>query len=132
MFTFEGKVEAQEQLLARYKWKKVEVPRAWHPRKVGEMLVGFYAGRTTRNGAYGQYDVILVLVPGEGAFMVSGVRLMQLVDASMTETGHPVQIIYQGEKDLGPEKDHTMKLFDFFVAEGEPVDASVMPSVGPI
>ena len=132
MFTFTDKSEAQERILARYKWKKVEVPRSWHPRTVGDSIVGFYAGRTTRNGAYGQYDVILVLVPGEGAFMASGVRLMQLVDASMVETGHPVQIIYQGEKDMGPERNHGMKLFDFFVAEGDPLDIGTMPSVGPI
>lgn len=130
MFTFEGKSAAQEQLLARFKWKKVEVPRVWHPRKVGQVLVGFYAGRTTRNGAFGQYDVVLVLVPGDGAYMVSGVKLMQLLDAAMIDTGHPIQIVYNGDKDLGDKK--SMKLFELLVAEGDPIDAAAMPNIGPI
>jgi hypothetical protein len=130
MFTFDGKTAAQEQLLARFKWRKVEVPRSWNPRSPGQVLIGFYAGRTTRNGAFGQYDVVLVLVPGDGAYMVSGVKLMQLLDASMIDTGHPIQIVYNGEKDLGDKK--SMKLFDLLVAEGDPIDAAAMPNIGPI
>lgn len=127
MFTFSGKSIAKDQLLSRFKWRRVEVPRTWHPRLPGTSLVGFYAGRTTRQGAYGQYDVVLVLVPGDGAYMISGTKLMQLMDAAMIEAGHPVQIIYQGDKDLGEDK--RMKEFEVHVAEGEALDADEMPEI---
>jgi len=127
MFTFSDKAIAAEQLLAKYRWKQVEVPRTWSPSEAGAQLVGFYAGRTTRRGAFGQYDVALVLVPGEGAFMVSGIKLMQLLDASMIEEGHPVCVVYQGEKEIA--KNHNMKLFDLLVADGEALDRDAMPSV---
>lgn len=130
MFTLEGKAVAQDQLLARFKWRKVEVPRTWNPRSPGQTLVGFYAGRTTRNGAFGQYAVVLVLVPGDGAYMISGIKLMQLIDAAMIGTGHPIQIVYNGDKDLGDGK--AMKLFEVLVAEGDPIEANAMPNIGPI
>jgi len=127
MFTFAEKKTAQEQLLARFKWRKVEVPRSWRPKRSGASLVGFYAGRTTKHGAFGQYDVILVLVPGDGAYMVSGTKLIQLVDAAMIDTGHPIQIVYMGEKDLGDDK--RMKEFEVHVAEGDPLDTGTMPEI---
>jgi len=50
----------QEDLRERYGWKKVVAPKAWRPEATGEELIGFYGGKTTRTGAYGQYDVVLV------------------------------------------------------------------------
>jgi len=69
-------------LRGRYEWKKIEAPKMWRPRMIGEELVGFYGGKTTRNGQWGQYEVVLVHVPGRGSFMLSGVRIIQLADAS--------------------------------------------------
>jgi len=120
-------VSTAEALLERYEWRRVEIPRTWYPKEVGAQLVGFYGGRTTRSGSHGQYDVIIVHVPGHGAYVVSGVKVLQLVDASMADVGDPICVVYKGEKKLA--EDRKMKLFDLFVAEGEPIDASMLPRV---
>lgn len=100
--------------LKNVKWHKVSAPAPWHP-KDGEELIGYYGGRTTRQGAFGQYDVVLVLVPFKGAFMVSGTRLIQLVDAAMLGRGDAMRIVYLGKKQL--EDDREMKLFELYIGE---------------
>lgn len=56
---------------------------------------------------------------------VSGVRLIQLIDASMIAKGAPVRIVFLGDKKIGEEADgvkpKTMKLFDLFITDGEPL-----------
>lgn len=81
-------------LRARYAWKKVEAPKTWRPSTNGEELTGFYGGKTLRNGQWGQYEVIVVHVPHRGTFMVSGTRVIQLVDAADIQTGWPIRIVY--------------------------------------
>lgn len=85
-----------------------------------------------RNGRWGQYEVVLVVVPAKGAYMVSGCQIIQLLDAAMIEVGHPIRIIFNGhqvtESDLCGEE-RRMKLFEVFVAEGDPIAPSEMPSV---
>lgn len=99
------------------KWRKISAPRAWSPRTDGEELTGFYAGRTKRDGKHGQYEVVTVLVPYKGAFMVSGTVLIQLADSAMLTRGDAVRIVYKGRKDLGD--DRQMKLFELYVGESE-------------
>lgn len=121
-----------DSILERYKWKKVLAPKTWLPKVPGTELVGFYAGRTMRQGSWGQYEVVLVLVPTKGAYMISGCQVIQLMDAAMVEAGHPVRIVYNGTQELttqGVGESRRMKLFEVFVAEGEPIDAMEMPSV---
>lgn len=116
----------------RYSWKKVEAPKAWRPRMLGEELVGFYGGRTTRMGKFGQYDVVLVHVPARGAFIVSGNRLIQLIDASGLDSGDPVMIRWSGHMKLEPNdagEDRKMKLFEVFVVEGDKLSSEDMPQV---
>jgi hypothetical protein len=119
-------------ILERYRWKKVLAPKSWLPKLPGTELAGFYAGRTMRNGRWGQYEVVLVVVPAKGAYMVSGCQIIQLLDAAMIEVGHPIRIIFNGhqvtESDLCGEE-RRMKLFEVFVAEGDPIAPSEMPSV---
>lgn len=121
-----------QSILERYEWKEVHAPKAWYPKMPGTELVGFYGGRTTRSGFHGQYDVIIVHVPTKGSFMVSGAKLMQLVDAAMIDIGHPIRIVWEGHQsvgvtDTGEEK--RMKLFRVLVAEGEPISAADLPRV---
>jgi hypothetical protein len=119
-------------LRARYEWKKVEAPKRWNPRANGEELTGFYGGKTTRNGKFGQYDVVLVTVPRRGVFMISGTRIVQLADASGVDVGWPVRIVWRGTVKLDKSEDgedRNMKMFDFFVAEGDPVSPEDMPRI---
>lgn len=75
----------------RHQWKRVEAPKRWSPKEVGQELVGFCSGKTVRNGVFGQYEVVLISVPARGVFMLSGVQIVQLVDASAAEIGWPLR-----------------------------------------
>lgn len=108
-------------LVEKYNWKRVEAPRSWKPAE-GEELVGFYAGRTIRNGDFGQYDVILVAVPSVGMRMVTGVQIVQLVDAAQLTPGDPVRVRFNGMQGQ-------MKSFDLYVAEGERAAVEDLPGV---
>lgn len=125
--------DAVNRMLERFRWKKVEAPRAWAPTIVGEELAGFYAGRTLRKGRYGQYEVVLVAVPGEGMRMISGTQIIQLVDAGQFTVGQPIRIAWYGYKELqGPEdKPRQMKLFEVFRVEMEAVTAEELLAVAP-
>jgi len=124
--------QAAQSILERYRWKEVHAPKPWLPKIPGTELAGFYGGRTTRSGSYGQYDVILVHVPARGTFMVSGVKAIQLVDAAMIDVGHPIRVVWDGLQECGTDaagKAKHMKLFRVLVAEGEPIDAEDLPRV---
>lgn len=120
-------------LRARYEWKRIEAPKTWRPKHNGEELVGYYAGKSVRNGQFGQYEIVMVTVPRRGVFMISGTRIVQLADASGVQYGWPVRVVWQGLADLPPlavgERARTMKQFEFFVAEGDPVSPEDMPLV---
>jgi len=119
-------------LSARYEWRRVDAPKTWRPRMIGEELVGFFGGKTTRKGQWGQYDVVLVHVPSRGSFMVSGTRVNQLVDAADIQTGWPVRIVWRGAVALPPTADgepRSMKQYEVFVAEGDPVAPEDLPHV---
>lgn len=122
-------------LKSRYQWKKIERPRAWRPKTVGEELVGYYGGKTARTGQFGQYEVVLVHVPTVGSFLISGVEVIQGFDSAAINVGWPVRVVWQGLQELDKDKEdgkpeagkRTMKRFDVFVAEGEPVPAEFLP-----
>lgn len=118
---------APKSVKDKYEWKKVAAPKRWNPRDPGEELCGTYVGKTTRSGTYGQYEVVLVDVPSSGAFMISGVRIVQLVDASQVQPGWPVRIIWRGYQPVGGGQGKEMKMFDFFVADGEPMAPERLP-----
>lgn len=105
--------------LKTMKWRKINAPSTWRPAE-GEELVGYYAGRTKREGSFGQYEVVVVLVPYKGAFMLSGTQLLQLMDAGMVRRGDAVRVVYKGLKQLDDERE--MKMFELFVGELEAVD----------
>jgi len=119
--------EAVKALREKYKWREVVVPQVWRPDEVGEEIIGKYGGRTLRNGQYGQYEVILVHVPDEGTYMLTGVRIVQLMDASMIELGHPVRVIWKGVKTTG--SGYEMKDYEVLVADGEVVPVEALPEV---
>jgi hypothetical protein len=123
---------ASSSVRERYHWKEVHAPKTWYPKMPGAELVGFYGGRTTRTGYHGQYDVILVHVPAGGSYMVSGSKLMQLVDAAMLDIGHPIRVVWEGHQNVGTTasgEEKRMKLFRVLVAEGDPIDAADLPRV---
>lgn len=118
-----------------HQWRKVEAPAYWSPTEVGEELCGFFINKSTRSGQYGDYEVVLVAVPGRGAFVITGTRLVQLVDASGVTPGQPVRIVWQGLQSLGYDGEgnkRTLKLYDFYVADGEPLSAAELPSIRPV
>lgn len=119
--------EEQETLAHRYSWKKIHAPRTWSPKAIGAELIGFYGGRTTRQGVYGQYDVVLVHVPQRGSYMVSGCQILQLIDASMIEVGGPIRIRFGGHQALSDNK--AMKIFELFVAELPVEESTDIPIV---
>jgi hypothetical protein len=117
----------------RYKWKQVEAPKPWRPKYNGEELCGFYGGKSVRDGQFGQYQVIIVHVPQRGAFMLSGVLIVNLVDAAGFVLGSPIRVVWKGLEKLTPKEDderpRTMKRFDVFEAEGEAIAEEDLPEV---
>ena len=122
-------------LRSRYTWRKVERPMPWKPRLEGDELIGFYGGKTIRNGKFGQYEVAIVHVPNAGSFMLSGVAAIQSFDTANLDIGWPVKVIWKGMRDLGQDKESgkkkEMKLFDVYVAEGDPIAAGELPALAP-
>lgn len=119
-----------EDIRKRFAWRQVEVPKAWLPKEVGTELVGFYGGRTLRQSGRtdsSQYEVALIHVPNGGCVTVSGVKVMQLLDAANIEKGHPVRIIWQGTTETS--KGYIMKLYNVLVADGDPVPVDALPTV---
>jgi hypothetical protein len=117
----------KQVILDRYKWHKVQAPRTWAPKEVGDELVGFYHGQSVRLGSFGQYTIVIVHVPLEGAFMVSGIKVVQLVDSAMIKPGWPMRIRWLGYRKLAGDRE--MKDFEVFVAEGEPIAEEDLPDV---
>ena len=103
--------------LKEMKWRKISAPKPWNPKENGTELIGYYAGRTKREGIHGQYEVVTVLVPYKGAFMVSGTCLIQLADSAMLTRGDAVRIVFVERKQL--DEDREMKVFELYVGEGE-------------
>lgn len=94
-------------------WTKVTAPRPWRPTKPGDELIGYYAGRTSRDGVFGQYDVAMVAVPGVGVVTVSGTKPLSAIEASGVQLRTPVKFVFNGMVDVGRE--HKMKDIDVFV-----------------
>jgi len=105
-------------------WREVKAPTSWRPKK-GEELVGWYMGRTKKNGQWGQYEVLTVLVPYKGVVMISGVMVIQLADAAMFTPGDAIRIVYEGQKELDEER--SMKMFKLFVGEGVALPINEIP-----
>lgn len=115
----EKDARVQTAFLQKFTWRKVTGPKPWKPKE-GDELAGFYGGKTVKNGKFGQYAAVFVRVPGRGIFMVTGTRIIQLIDAAMVEIGAPIHITYGGKKDIGDDK--KMNLFDLQVAETNPIE----------
>lgn len=115
-------------MVEKYKWRRVEAPKAWVP-STGEELVGFFVGRTLRQSVFvtGQYEVILVAVPGMGVRMVTGTQLIQLVDAAQLAPGDPVRIIFLGYKDTANKRQ--IKLFDLYITDGDKAAVDDLPEI---
>lgn len=111
------------------KWRKISAPKPWNPKESGAELIGYYAGRTKRDGVHGQYEVVTVLVPYKGAFMVSGTMLIQLADSAMLSRGDAVRIVFVERKQL--DDDRHMKVFELYVGEGEALSEAEMPQEQP-
>ncbi len=111
----------QERILQKFTWRKVTAPKPWHP-KPGDEIAGFYGGKSVKNGKFGQYQAVLVRIPGSNPIMVTGARIVQLIDAAMVEIGAPIHITYGGKKDIG--NDRTMNLFELQVADDNDVEAA--------
>lgn len=110
---------SQVSKLKQVKWRKINAPSTWRPQD-GEELIGYYVGRTKRDGSFGPYEVVLVAVPYKGTYMVSGTKLIQLMDSGMLVRGDAVRIKFLGNKDIGEER--TMKDFELYVGELEAAD----------
>lgn len=110
---------SQASKLKNVKWRKINAPSTWRPQD-GEELVGYYVGRTKRDGSFGPYEVVLVTVPYKGTYMISGTKLIQLMDSGMLVRGDAVRIKFLGNKDIGEER--TMKDFELYVGELERED----------
>lgn len=103
----------------KIKWRKIKAPSVWRPIP-GDELIGRYVGRTTRDGQYGQYEVVAISVPYRGVYMISGTMIIQLTDSAMLTRGDAVRVVFVGEKDLRSEDDtrrRYMKKFELYVGE---------------
>ena len=122
-------MSASAAKLKSMKWREVSAPKTWNPKENGEELTGYYAGRTKRDGKFGQYEVVTVLVPYKGAFMVSGTVLIQLADTAMLTRGDAVRIVFVERKQLDEER--SMKVFKLFVGEQEALAETELPEEQP-
>jgi hypothetical protein len=111
----EKKGLVESQLRKQYDWQKVKAPKTWYPKLPGEELIGYYGGRTLKNGRFGQYEVVVIHVPMKGAFLLTGTMLIQLLDAACCSPGDVVRIVWQGRKPL--DGDREMKLYELYTAE---------------
>lgn len=93
------------------KWRQVSAPKVWRP-KDGDTLVGAYGGISIKKGMHGEYRNLIVRTDNE-TFLVSGTKIMSLVDASGVETLQNVRVVYKGLVDVGNE--HPMKDYDLFI-----------------
>ena len=118
-------ITTSDEIVDRYGWRRVKAPKSWNPIEAGEELIGYYGGRTLRHGQHGQYEVVIVHVPQRGSFFVSGVRIIQLIDAALIDTGHPIRVHFEGHKEL--PNGHRMKLFELDVAEGPALAQDMLP-----
>jgi hypothetical protein len=110
--------------LKNVNWREVKAPTSWRPKK-REELVGYYMGRTKKNGKFGQYEVLTVLVPYKGVVMISGTMIIQLADAAMFTPGDAIRIVYEGQKEL--EGDRSMKMFKLYVGDGVALPIGEIP-----
>ncbi len=99
-----------------FNWIKVKRPKSWRPQ-AGEELIGYYVGRTVRDGQWGQYEVITVVTPERGTFMVSGTQIVQLCDVALLKYGAAVRIKFLGIKPIG--NGHEMKEFELYISDSE-------------
>jgi len=128
--------EQEERLLSlvdeikdRYDWRKVKAPRKWVPADVGDELVGYYGGRTQKDGQFGPYELVTVHVPLEGSYTLSGTQLIQLLDASMVVIGHPIRVVWCGLRET--PAGHMMKTYEVLIADGEtPLPEEALPNHG--
>lgn len=105
-------------------WREVQAPTTWRPKK-GDELIGYYAGQTKKNGKFGEYSVVTLLVPYKGAMMISGSMVVQLADSALLSVGDPIRICFLGKKDIG--EDRQMKVFKLFVGEGDALAEDEIP-----
>lgn len=98
-------------------WRKIRAPKTWRPRDVGEELIGYYCGRTVRDGQWGQYETLIVVVPEVGAMMISGTKIIQLADIALLENGQLIRVKFCGRKLL--DGDREMKDFELYVADDD-------------
>lgn len=117
---------SQAAKLKDMKWRKVHAPIVWRPKDDGEELIGYYAGRSLRDGTHGQYEVATVLVPYKGAFLISGTMLIQLLDSAMISRGDAVRVVFKGRKPLEDERE--MKLFELYVGEAPALAEADLPT----
>ena len=115
------------ELRDRYNWRAVTSPQHWRPIEPGAEIVGYYGGRTIKEGNYGQYEVVIVHVPHDGAYTLSGSKIIQLLDAALINVGDPIRVIWQGYKETA--KGHHMKVYDLLVTDGEALPATVLPEI---
>lgn len=93
-------------------WRKVVAPRTWRPHP-GDILVGYYGGRSIATGAHGQYDVALVHDFDLQSWLISGVGLIRLLDAGRCNENDVIKIVFKG---MGKTTaGFPVKLFDLFV-----------------
>ena len=109
----------------RFQWRKVRTPIRWDPTSEGQELVGYYGGITRRDGKWGQYDCVLVHLPGQDSFFISGTKLVRLIHSSGVNVGHPIAIKWLGLVKTNSGKD--MKDFELEVAQAPPVPVSALP-----
>ncbi len=117
----------QADIRSRFQWRKVHAPKTWRPNDIGAELVGYFGGRTLRDGQFGQYEVVIIHVPFEGSYLVSGTQLIQLLDAAIIPAGHPICIIWKGLVETAAG--HKMKTYEVMVAEGPSVPEDALPEV---
>lgn len=99
------------------KWKKVEAPKPWRPREVGETLIGEYVGRRSKSGRFGDYEAFVVRT-STGTFHVSGTVLVSLFSAVALKEGDPVRVEYKGTVDSTLHEGVSYRDFDLYVTEG--------------
>ena len=100
-------------------WNKLEPPKSWKPEP-GDEIAGYYLGTSTRDGVYGQYNVVMLAVPDDKGFsrpvMISGIQVIQAIDGSSTKPGAFISVTVSGIELTA--NGHNMKVMDVYEASG--------------
>lgn len=106
------------RLASKFAWTKAQRPQPWRPRP-GDIIVGYYGGLMSRDGAFGAYKAAIVHIPEGPCYSITGITLLQAIEASAVELRAAVRVTFVGRRNT---PNGSVKLFDLEYASGPAIE----------